>query len=157
MESRGGVRPSPWPAQRTNRPTPHNLMEHRRRLTSEALSKGKTMADWVFPSTAGTPLEPNRVREAFIYTLKKAGLRRVRFHDLRHSFASWLIANREPLKYIQEQLGHHSIQITADTYGHLIPGANRQAVNRLDNPQWRDELGNTEILIEPLGKTNPIQ
>lgn len=132
-------------------------MEHRRRLTSEALSKGKTMADWVFPSTAGTPLEPNRVREAFIYTLKKAGLRRVRFHDLRHSFASWLIANREPLKYIQEQLGHHSIQITADTYGHLIPGANRQAVNRLDNPQWRDELGNTEILIEPLGKTNPIQ
>jgi integrase len=132
------------------------LTEHRRRLTSEALSKGKTMADWVFPSTAGTPLEPNRVREACFYALKKAGLRRIRFHDLRHSFASWLIANREPLKYIQEQLGHHSIQITADVYGHLIPGANRQAVNRLDDPLWKDEIGKATILMHQLSTSKSL-
>ena len=45
--------------------------------------------------------------------------------------ASWLIANSESLAYVKDQMGHHSIQITVDTYGHLIPGANRQAVNRL--------------------------
>ena len=53
-----------------------------------------------------------------------------------HTFASWLIANGESLVYVKEQLGHHSIQITVDTYGHLIPGANRKAVNALDDPGW---------------------
>ncbi len=55
----------------------------------------------------------------------------------RGSFASWLIANGESLAYVKDQMGHHSIQITVDTYGHLVPGANRQAVNRLDDPDWR--------------------
>lgn len=71
--------------------------------------------------------------------MKKAGLRHVRFHDLRHSYASSLIENSESLAYVKEKMRHHSIQITVDTYGHLIPGANRQAVNRLaamvENPQ----------------------
>ncbi|MGA7104625.1 MAG: tyrosine-type recombinase/integrase, partial [Candidatus Deferrimicrobiaceae bacterium] len=51
-----------------------------------------------------------------------SGLRQIRFHDLRHTFASWLIANGESLAYVKDQMGHHSIQITVDTYGHLIPG-----------------------------------
>ena len=58
---------------------------------------------------------------------------------MRHSFASWLIANGESLAYVKDQMGHHSIQITVDTYGHLVPGANRQAVNRLDDPNWREK------------------
>jgi hypothetical protein len=53
--------------------------------------------------------------------------------------ASWPIANGESLAYVKDQSGHHSIQITVDTYGHLIPGANREALNRLnamvENPQ----------------------
>ena len=52
----------------------------------------------------------------------------------RDLFASWLIGNGESLAYVKEQLGHRSIQITVDTYGHLIPGANRKAVNALDDP-----------------------
>ena len=56
--------------------------------------------------------------------------RRTRRED---TFASRLIANGENLKYISEQLGHASIAITVDTYGHLIPGGNRAAVDRLDN------------------------
>jgi integrase len=51
-------------------------------------------------------------------------------------YASWLIANGESLVYVKEQLGHHFIQITVDTYGHLILGANRKAVNALDDPGW---------------------
>ncbi len=53
--------------------------------------------------------------------------------DLRHTFASLLLQHGESVVYVKEQLGHGSIQITVDTYGHLIPGANRAAVDRLDD------------------------
>ena len=66
--------------------------------------------------------------------LAKAGLRQVRIHDLRHTFASLLIQNGESLAYVKEQLGHHSIKMTVDTYGHLVPGGNKAAVDRLDDP-----------------------
>jgi len=54
-------------------------------------------------------------------------------HVLRHTFASLLIQNRESLVYVRDQMGHSSIQVTADIYGHLIPGGNRSAVDRLDD------------------------
>jgi integrase len=54
--------------------------------------------------------------------LAKAGLRHIRIHDLRHTFASLLIQDGESLAYVKEQLGHHSIKLTVDTYGPLIPG-----------------------------------
>jgi len=50
--------------------------------------------------------------------------RRVRFHDLRHSFASQLIQNGESLAYVKDQLGHASISTTVDIHGHLVPGSN---------------------------------
>jgi integrase len=53
-------------------------------------------------------------------------------HAARHTFASRLIEQRESLAYVRDQLGHSSIKITADVYGHLTPGANRSAVDRLD-------------------------
>ena len=49
----------------------------------------------------------------------------MRFHDLRHSFASMLLQQGESPVYVKEQLGHSSIQITVDCYGHLIPGGNK--------------------------------
>src|SRR5262245_13093072 len=64
--------------------------------------------------------------------LAKAGLRYIRVHDLCHTFASLLIQNGESLAYVKEQMGHHSIKITVDTYGHLVPGGNKAAVDRLD-------------------------
>jgi len=81
----------------------------------------------------GTQLDPSNVRKVFNNLLTAAKLRRIRFHDLRHSFASLLIGQGESLAYIRDQLGHHSIQITVDTYGHLVPGGNRQAVDKLDD------------------------
>jgi integrase len=66
--------------------------------------------------------------------LEKAGLRRIRVHDLRHTFASLLFLQQgESVVSVKEQLGHGSIQIAVDTYGHLILGANRAAVDRLDD------------------------
>jgi integrase len=94
---------------------------------------------WVFCNEDGRPLDGDNLRHrAFYKVLEQAGLRRIRFHDLRHTFASLLIQNGESLAYVKEQLGHSSIQVTVDTYGHLIPGANRAAVDRLDDATSRN-------------------
>jgi len=69
----------------------------------------------------------------FYRILEKAELRRIRFHDLRHAFASLFIQPGESLAYVRDQMGHASIQVTVDIYGHLVPGANRAAVDRLDD------------------------
>jgi site-specific recombinase XerD len=58
---------------------------------------------------------------SFRPAIEKAGLRRFRFHDVRHTFGSLLIQNGASLAYVKEQLGHSSIQVTANIYGHLIP------------------------------------
>ena len=89
--------------------------------------------DLVFPSGAGTVLDPdNLVHYYFLPALEKAGLRKIRFHDLRHTFGSLLIQDGASLTYVKEQMGHSSIQVTVDVYGHLVPGANIAWVDRLD-------------------------
>ena len=68
----------------------------------------------------------------FKKALRKAGLRSMRFHDLRHSFASLLLANGAPITYVSNQLGHANSQITLKVYAHWIPDENqRNAVNQL--------------------------
>ena len=94
---------------------------------------GEIMKGWLFTTPIGTQLDPSNLRKVFNRLLELAELRRVRFHDVRHSFASLLIGHGESLAYIRDQLGHSSIQITVDVYGHLTPGGNRQAVDRLDD------------------------
>ena len=52
---------------------------------------------------------------------------------MRHTYASLMLQNGEPITYVKEQMGHHSITITVDLYGHMVPGANQAAANRLYN------------------------
>jgi hypothetical protein len=61
-----------------------------------------------------------------------------RHRHKRHSFGSQLIQNGESLAYVKEQLGHSSISVTVDVYGHLVPGSNRAAVDRLDEVPVRN-------------------
>lgn len=61
-------------------------------------------------------------------------MREIRIHDLRHTFCTRLIENGESLAYVRDQMGHSSIQVTVDLYGHLVPGSNKRAVDRLDEP-----------------------
>jgi len=101
----------------------------------DAGATGTEIPLWVFPSETGGLLHPHNIRDRVFYgLLTKAKLRRVRFHDLRHTFASLLLQNGESPVYVKEQMGHSSIQVTVDLYGHLIPGGNKQAVDRLDTP-----------------------
>ena len=113
------------------------LTSHLVDIKRETLRKGwREPPEWLFFTEEGHHLDVDNLRKRYFYkVLEKAGLRRIRFHDLRHSFASLLIAQGESLAYVRDQLGHSSIQITVDTYGHLVPGSNRQAVDRLDDMQ----------------------
>ena len=67
----------------------------------------------------GNLISPNYVSESFPKFLKKHGLRHIRFHDLRHSCASLLLANGVSMKQIQEWLGHSDFSTTANIYAHL--------------------------------------
>ena len=67
----------------------------------------------------GRLLSPHYLTEAFAKLLKKHGLRKIRYHDLRHSCASLLLANGVPMKQIQEWLGHSDFSTTANVYAHL--------------------------------------
>jgi len=123
---------------------------------AEALKKGwPGTLQWVFCNEEGKPLwKSNFERRVFHRTLARAGLRRVRFHDLRHTFASRLIQNGESLAYVKDQMGHRSIKVTVDIYGHLVPGANKAAVDRLDvtgrNPRATgNETGATALAVTP--------
>lgn len=93
----------------------------------------EVMDGWLFQTPVGTQIDPSNLRKLFNRLLSDAKMRRVRFHDLRHTFASLLLQNGESPAYVKEQMGHSSIQVTVDIYGHLVPGGNRQAVDRLDD------------------------
>jgi integrase len=87
----------------------------------------------LFPNAERAPLDPDWLRRrVWAPALAAAGLRHVRIHSLRHTFASMLIAQGENPKYISSQLGHASIQITLDRYGHLFPDEKRTAATRLE-------------------------
>jgi integrase len=107
-----------------------SLKRHRQ---EEWLARGENeIPEWVFCNREGNPEDMHNVKNrVFFRCLEKAGLRRIRFPDLRHTLASLLIQDGQSLKYVSDQLGHTSIKMTADVYGHLVPGANRQAENRL--------------------------
>lgn len=87
----------------------------------------------IFVNKASSPLDPdNIIKREFQPALRMAGLRLVRFHDLRHTYTSLLIAQGENIKFIQSQLGHASIQTTMDRYGHILPNTNKGVGERLD-------------------------
>ena len=112
------------------------LLDLRDQRLLEAFAQGKTSIadDLVFPSRTGTVLDPtNLVHYFFLPCVERAGLRKIRFHDLRHTFGSHLIQDGAPLPYVKEQMGHSSIQVTVDIYGHLIPGADIRWMDRLDS------------------------
>ena len=84
----------------------------------------------------------NLVKRKFHAALRRAGLRKIRFHDLRHTYASVLIAQGENLKFIQQQLGHSSAQVTLDRYGHLMPQVQHGVGERLQNTVFGDSVRN---------------
>ncbi len=108
-------------------------LDHYRK--AETLRNGwREVPVWVFINEAGKPLDPSNVRKAMTRVLKKAKLP-LHFtpHCLRHTYASLMLQQGEPVAYVQRQLGHASIQLTVDTYGKWLPMESQAAVDRLDS------------------------
>jgi len=96
----------------------------------------------IFADSKGNFIEPDYFDDHVFSPIRvKAGLPEIRFHDLRHFFASMLIAQGEGPKYISDQLGHASIQITFDTYGHLFPQAKAEASAKLEKRMLEGRKG----------------
>ena len=108
-------------------------------------NRWKKAPEWLFFNRSGDFIDPDDYRERVYKEIfrkenerrqaeGKPPLRRITLHQLRHTFASSLIKRREHLDYIMKQMGHSSIQVTIDLYGHLLPLDNREAADKLDDP-----------------------
>ena len=96
------------------------------------LGKVLTLDDLVFPSIEGKPLDPSVLTHNFARMVRQAGLEEVRFHDLRHTFASIMLLCGAKPKVISEALGHASVAFTMDVYSHIIDGMQSEAMALLD-------------------------
>lgn len=105
------------------------LRAHRAAQNEIALACGPawTNADLVFPSEVGTTWDKANFRHRFQQACRESGIGHWTPHELRHTAASWLIIEGVPLKEIADMLGHASITITADVYGHLFESSSRVA------------------------------
>jgi integrase len=89
--------------------------------------------DLVFANGVGRPIEvSNLARRSFHPLLKRAGLPRVRFHDLRHSAATLLLSRGVHPKIVSEMLGHSTVSMTLDLYSHVTPTMQQHAAEMMD-------------------------
>ena len=94
----------------------------------------KNEYDLIFVNSLRKPMDPeNFIQREFKKALKSSGVKKIRFHDFRHTFASILIHIQTNMKLVQAQLGHASIQTTSDTYGHLYPVNHQGLGEKIDN------------------------
>jgi integrase len=110
------------------------LKEHKEKQECTRLLTGKpfTEDDLVFSHEDSSPLFPNSISRAWSLLAKKAGLKLIRFHDVRHTHASLMLKQGIHPKVVQERLGHSTIAITLDTYSHVTPGLLEAAATRFD-------------------------
>ena len=88
-------------------------------------------SQYVFPSPTGGPISPDSVLHMLHRVLKRAGLPKVRFHDLRHTFATLALQNGVDIKTVSGMLGHFSAGFTLDTYAHVTTAAQKEAANTM--------------------------
>jgi integrase len=105
------------------------LTLHRQRQDTEREYAGEvwTETGYVFVREDGEPLDPDRISHLFRLTADAAGVPRIRLHDLRHTAAALALSTGMHPKVMSDRLGHSSIAITLDVYGHLVPGLQEDA------------------------------
>ncbi|HHV75739.1 MAG TPA: site-specific integrase [Thermoanaerobacterium sp.] len=112
------------------------LKEHRKKQLEERLRLGDIWQDngLVFCTEIGAPVDPSSLyRWSFCRVLQQAAVPKIRFHDLRHTCATLLLLQGVSPKVVQELLGHSSITITLDLYGHVLPSMKQAVVRAMDN------------------------
>lgn len=109
------------------------LREHEKRQVAEKLWAGSKWheTDHVFANRFGGPTQARRVIEQFHEALAQTGIRRIRFHDLRHSCATLLLVQGVSPRVVMEVLGHSEIALTMNAYSHVVPELRREAAQRM--------------------------
>lgn len=120
------------------------LKGYKEEQASNRLLRGTLLKenDLVFAHPDGSPLLPDSVTQAWRRLARRAGLKGIRLHDARHTHATLMMKQGIHPKIVQERLGHASIQITLDTYSHVVPGLQEAAAARFDEvmfPKSREE------------------
>jgi integrase len=89
--------------------------------------------DLVFANEIGKPMDAGNLLHRSLWPLlKKAGLSRFRFHDLRHTAATLLLGQGIHVKIVSEMLGHSTVGLTLDTYSHVLPDMQQQAASAME-------------------------
>jgi integrase len=114
------------------------LRSHRARQAAERLAAGPSWHEsaLVFTTPIGTPIDPSNFRRQFDKICGRAGLIGWHPHELRHSAASIMLAAGVPLEVVSRVLGHASIRITADVYGHIMDPQRKQAADAMSSVLW---------------------
>ena len=110
------------------------LLAYRTECKRKGLALGLgDLPEYVFTSENGSFIIPSNWRKrVFWKALEKAGLRRIRIHDLRHTYATLRISKGDSITDVSNQLGHYSVKLTLDVYNHWLPGGNKDQVDGLD-------------------------
>ncbi len=110
------------------------LKEHRLAQLEARLKAGPAWEDngLVFTTAAGRPIHPGDIRRTLTAILGRAGLPRIRFHDLRHSHATLLLKEGVNPRVVQERLGHSTVSMTLGTYSHVLPDLQAEAAEKLN-------------------------
>ena len=110
------------------------LRRHRTRQLEDRLAAGARWRDCglVFTTTIGTPIDKSGLHKDFKAILRTAGLPDIRYHDLRHTAATLLLAQGVDPRTIMETLGHSQISLTLNTYAHVMPALQRDAAAKMD-------------------------
>jgi integrase len=107
---------------------------YRQREREKLEGKWTEIPDWIFCQHHGEPLRQEQIRDRFERALRRAGLSGHVPYDLRHTFASTLLAKGAPLTYVAKQMGHKKPTITLQYYAHWIPSGDKSFVDALDEP-----------------------
>jgi integrase len=126
-----------------NLPTPRLkvLLLHERRQLDEKEILGTAWIEtgFIFTSTVGTPIDPRNFYREFTAICRNAGLGDWHPHELRHSAASLMLAQGVKLQVVSQVLGHASIRMTADVYGHILDPDRKEAAEAMGSLLWKDE------------------
>jgi len=118
----------------------------KRRDQLEVLGIGWRESDFVFCDAHDRPMAPDTVSHNFSKIMKRLGFSRVRFHDLRHTHATLMLKQGVHPKIVSERLGHATVNITLDTYSHVLPGMQDAAVIAFEEAMKPREL--IEVMIQ---------
>jgi integrase len=117
------------------------LERHRKRQEASRATLGSTWRDtgFVFTSEVGTPFDPRNLYRTFQAVCASAGIGRWHPHELRHSAASLMLAQGVPIQVVADVLGHASIRMTADVYGHILAPDRQAAAEAMSNVLWSED------------------